>query len=228
MADDGTSKCFGLVRTYDKKPKRRVFEVLQSQGMQMNQQVTFFSDGGDTVRDLQLYLNPQAEHLLDWFHITMRITVMTQMAKGVTFPDDWLFKAMDKTLESLKWYLWHGNVYQALQEIEGLPDLLFMDGITAKQRKLLQKIEEFKTYITNNQPFIPNYGERYRNGERISTGFVESTVNQVISKRMVKKQQMRWSKKGAHLLLQVRTKVIDGDWRKTFERWYPPLTAQAA
>ena len=223
IADDGTSKCFGLVRTYDKKPKRRVFEVLQSQGMQMNQQVTFFSDGGDTVRDLQLYLNPQAEHLLDWFHITMRITVMKQMAKGVTFPDGWLYKDMDQTLESLKWYLWHGNVYQALQEIEGLPDLLFMDEITEKQRKLLQKIEEFQTYISNNRNFITNYGERYRNGERISTGFVESTVNQVISKRMVKKQQMRWSKKGAHLLLQVRTKVIDGDWRKAFERWYPQL-----
>jgi hypothetical protein len=29
----------------------------------MNQAVTFLSDGGDTVRDLQMYLNPQAEHL---------------------------------------------------------------------------------------------------------------------------------------------------------------------
>jgi hypothetical protein len=66
---------------------------------------------------------------------------------------------------------------------------------------LLKKAEEFETYITNNQQFITNYGERYRNGERIATGFVESTVNQVISKRMVKKQQMRWTPKGAHLLL---------------------------
>ena len=49
--------------------------MLQSQGHQLNQQITFLSDGGDTVRDLQLYLNPQAEHLLDWFHVTMRLTV---------------------------------------------------------------------------------------------------------------------------------------------------------
>ena len=228
IADDGLSKCFGLVNSYDKKPKRRVFEVLQSQGMQMNQQVTFFSDGGDTVRELQLYLNPQAEHLLDWFHITMRITVMTQMAKGVTFPDDWLVKDVDKTLESLKWYLWHGNVYQALQEVDDLADLLEADDLTPKQRRFLQKAKEFKPYISNNQSFITNYGERYRNGDRISSGFVESTVNQVISKRMVKKQQMRWTQKGAHLLLQVRTKVLDGDWRKTFERWYPELVSQAA
>jgi hypothetical protein len=65
---EGTAKCFAFVHRYDTKPKRRVFEVLKSQGMQMNQQITFLSDGGDTVRQLQLYLNPQAEHLLDWFH----------------------------------------------------------------------------------------------------------------------------------------------------------------
>ena len=45
-------------------------------------------------------------------------------------------------------------------------------------------------------PSIPNYGDRYRHGEPIATSFVESTVNQVISKRMVKKQQMRWTERG--------------------------------
>src|SRR5882724_9785628 len=59
----------------------------QSQGMQMNQAVTFLSDGGDTVRDLQMYLNPQAEHLLDWFHISMRLTVMSQLAKSIETDD---------------------------------------------------------------------------------------------------------------------------------------------
>ena len=41
----------------------------------MNQQVEFLSDGGEDVRNLQLYLHPEAEHLLDWFPITMRWTV---------------------------------------------------------------------------------------------------------------------------------------------------------
>jgi hypothetical protein len=41
----------------------------------LNQQITFLSDGDDTARDLQRYLNPQTEHLLDWFHVTMRLTV---------------------------------------------------------------------------------------------------------------------------------------------------------
>jgi hypothetical protein len=74
-----------------------------------------------------------------------------------------------------------------------------------------------------NKPFIPNYGDRFRNGETISSAFVESTVNQVVSKRFVKKQQMRWTKRGAHLLLQVRTRTLNNDLRSTFSRWYPGM-----
>lgn len=88
-------------------------------------------------------------------------------------------------------------------------------------KKLLKTVQEFMTYIRGNQNFIPNYGERYRNGERISTAFVESTVNQVVSKRMEKKQQMQWTPRGAHLLLQVRTKVLNCDWENTFRTWFP-------
>ena len=101
-----------------------------------------------------------------------------------------------KELERLKWFLWHGNVYQALQVIQSVEGDLEVAVATSSDgtaRKLLKAVEEFHTYIRNNAGFIPNYGERYRHGERISTGFVESTVNQVVSKRMVKKQQMRWS-----------------------------------
>ncbi|MGH3718134.1 MAG: hypothetical protein ACRDRI_04685 [Pseudonocardiaceae bacterium] len=58
IPDQGPAKCFGYVQTYDTKPKRRLSEVLTSQGMQANQQVTFLTDGGEDIRDLPLYLNP--------------------------------------------------------------------------------------------------------------------------------------------------------------------------
>jgi hypothetical protein len=47
----------------------------------------------------------------------------------------------------------------------------------------------------------------------------------MISKRMVKQQQMRWTKKGAHLLLQVRAQVLNEDLRPSFARWYPAITS---
>jgi hypothetical protein len=229
--DIPSSKCFGFVQTLDTKPKRRLFEVLKSQGHQMNQQITFLSDGGDTVRDLQLYLNPQAEHLLDWFHLAMRLTVMQQSAKSLPLiiQDEeetyFLCEAVVRELERLKWFLWHGNVYRALQVVESVEMDLDVAEATGDgtARKLFKAMEELHTYIDRNRAFIPNYGERYRYGERISTGFVESTVNQVISKRFCKRQQMQWTKRGAHLLLHTRVKTLNQELGAVFQRWYPDV-----
>lgn len=222
---DTADKCFGFVTDYDTKPKRRLAELLKTQGLQMNQAITFLSDGGDNVRDLQFYLSPIAEHLLDWFHVTMRITVLRQQLKElVTRVPDHDVSELDARFESIKWYLWHGNTFRALQEIQGVHfELEGYEEELPASVKLAKSVREFYGYIEANERFIPNYDERHHYGEAIATGFVESTVNQVVSKRMVKKQQMRWTKKGAHLLLQVRTQVLNEDLHKTFERWYPAM-----
>lgn len=89
---------------------------------------------------------------------------------------------------------------------------------------MLKAVREFETYIGANRTFTPNYGDRYRHGETISTAFVESAVNQVLSKRFVKRQLMRWTERGAYLLLQVRTKVLNEHWRATVSRWYPGMS----
>jgi len=186
-----------------------------------------------------LFLCPESEHWLDWFHVTMRLTVMGQLAKGLALEwvpveplgdeDDEVLERLDVSrlqehLERLKWHLWHGNVYRALQIIEDLEcDLDSPVERSERAKKLLKAVSEFRHYIEANQTFIPNYGDRYRHGEAIASSFAESTVNQVVSKRMVKKQQMRWTQRGAHLLLRVRTRVLNDDLRATFERWYPGL-----
>ena len=101
------------------------------------------------------------------------------------------------------------------------------EGIQYKKRKkFLRHLNEMETYIRNNQYIIPNYGEKWRYGEAIATGFVESTINEVVAKRMVKKQQMQWTHEGAHYLLQTRTAVLNGDLKTHFERWYPGLKIQ--
>lgn len=222
LQDQQETKRFGFVTNYDKKPKRRLYEMLKNQGLQMNQDITFLSDGGDNVRDLQLYLSPQAEHILDWFHVTMRLTVMKQIAKDMTIDER---SNPTQELDRVKWYLWHGNVFCALKTLESLSFELeeFDEKRGSKEYKFFQLLEEFQQYIKVNCVFIPNYSDRYRYGDKISTGFVESTVNEVVSKRMVKKQQMRWTQKGAHLLLQVRIKTLNHELRQSFCRWYPKM-----
>jgi len=89
--------------------------------------------------------------------------------------------------------------------------------------KLVRAAHEFAGYIRHNTASLINYGERYRSGEPISSSIAESTVNVVISKRFAKRQQMQWTKRGAHLLLQTRTRALDGTLLPLFERWYPGL-----
>jgi hypothetical protein len=74
------------------------------------------------------------------------------------------------------------------------------------------------TYIGNNFAAIADYAERWDHGEIISTAFAESTVDLVISRRFAKKQQMQWSKKGAHRLLQTRSRTLDGTLRDVNQR----------
>jgi hypothetical protein len=130
-------------------------------------------------------------------------------------------------IERLKWSLWHGNLYKALYKIDDLESLMYnFEETYPKFKQLAKAVEEFRTYIVNNGHLIPNDGERYRNGEAIATGFVESTVNQVVSKRFCKKQQMQWSKRGAHLLLQARVKTLNRELGSVFKRWYPDIDVE--
>jgi hypothetical protein len=80
---------------------------------------------------------------------------------------------------------------------------------------------DLQAFLRANESSLINYGERYRRGERISTAVVESMVNRVIGRRMAKKQQMCWSRRGAHLPAQIRVAVLDGRLPGVFRSWYP-------
>lgn len=228
IPDKGDAKCFAMVHTLDTKPRRRLDAVLDAQGLAQKQSIRFVSDGGDTVRNLQQHLHAEGEHWLDWFHITMRITVMRQMARSIVSAEtNDLADRIDRDLARVKWLLWHGNHVDGADAADGISwDLELADNKDGAA-KLEKALSEFSSYIRKNADFIANYGDKWRNGERISSGFTESAVNQVLSRRMVKKQQMRWTKRGAHLLLQTRTQSLNGDLRKCFQRWHPDMKAAA-
>ena len=224
MPEDGRPRYLGFVHGFDRKPKRRLVDMLESQGMQSDQDITFLTDGGEEVRSLTERISPCSEHVLDWFHITMRITVLGQFAKGVAQYDEEAGARLKKELERIKWKLWHGNTIDAQDVIEDFEgDLFDLELDYPNLRKFITAAREFGVYIASNMASLINYGERYRSGERISSAFVEATVNAVVSKRFAKKQQMQWTRRGAHLLLQTRTRTLDGTLRSTFERWYPGL-----
>jgi hypothetical protein len=136
-------------------------------------------------------------------------------------------KSIEKELQSLQGNLWHGHVEGARKRIEELQwELVLTAGDSENRDQLWKQLREFDGYIRNHRELLPNYGERYRNGERISTALVESTLNQVVSQRMVKRQPMQWTERGAHLFLQTRTRVLNGELDEMFRRWYPKFRSQ--
>jgi hypothetical protein len=132
------------------------------------------SDGADNVRDLQFLMHPESEHILDWLHITMRLTVLNQFAKGMCHIDPDAGAELLKKLDSAKWRLWHGNAEQALERLDDCywlcddPELRY-----EKRRKLVRHLSEMMTYIGNNSHLIPNYGEKYPNMDVIDNRAVD-------------------------------------------------------
>jgi len=170
---EGADRYLGLVQSYDEKPKRRLHDILKDQGWQENQQVTFMTDGGDTV-----------------------INIARDMAPAHLNPDE--AEEIARFLRQIKGYLWNGNLHEGKAVIDDLVmDIDDVETEYASIKALRKAASEFQTYIANNAWMIPNYAERRRYGERVSTGFVESTVNTVVGKRFCKRQQMRGSKTGA-------------------------------
>jgi hypothetical protein len=74
----------------------------------------------------------------------------------------------------------------------------------------LKRLDELQKYALLNQRSLVDYARAWRKGERVSTAHVESTMNLLVNQRTGKKQQMRWSRRGAQLLLHVSTALLNG------------------
>ena len=219
---DGPTKRFGFVQSHDPKPRRHLADVLNSQGLRHNQELVFLSDGEESLRQLQCYLRPHSQHLLDWFHLTMQLTNLGQSLKGLARLDASRAAELQEALEQTKWNLWHGKIKRALEWLRRIEWRMWhFASRYADFSALARAVHGFQRYLWRNGHLIPNYARRRRAGQAISTAFVESLVNSLLSKRFAKKQSMQWTPEGAHLLLQTRTRTLNGDLAATFRRWYP-------
>jgi hypothetical protein len=78
-----------------------------------------------------------------------------------------------------------------------------------------------RDYLCRNWSGLTNYARENHQGMRISSAPAESAMSHLVNQRMGKRQPMRWSSEGAHLLLQVRCAVLDGRLDRLFREKYP-------
>src|SRR4030088_405787 len=85
------------------------------------------------------------------------------------------------------------------------------------------KLHEVDGYLSSQSSWLVNYAKRYRAGERVGTSITEGTATFLVNRRMNKSQQMRWSRDGADLLLQVRCAVYNGTLGAGFGHRFDPI-----
>ena len=88
--------------------------------------------------------------------------------------------------------------------------------------KVVVVLRSLETYVSGQYDMIIDYATARGSDEPISTATTESTVQWLLHRRMGANQQMRWSPRGAHLMLKVRTSVVNGTFNQDLgnaERW---------
>jgi hypothetical protein len=121
--------------------------------------------------------------------------------------------------------LWHGQVRRSLDLIGETLTTLETTGepaSSATARKGARLLVELETYVSGQSAIIIDYAKARRREEPISTAITESMVQWLLHRRINAQQQMRWSPRGAHLMLKVRTSVVNGTLDRDHavaERW---------
>jgi len=195
----------------------RTLHALEQVGYRSFGDVTVISDGAEILKRLPRTMPKPTTHIIDWFHIAMKIQPMQQIANHMVRSQSRSDEAptIDRDVRVVKWRLWHGRVDRAIRELE-----FFLARLKNSQQRSEFSVArlhslglQLLTYVRSNRDAIVNYGRRYRAGFRVASTLAESAVNSLVGKRMVKNQQMRWSLHGAHMLMQVRTAKLNGELR---------------
>src|SRR5271170_428590 len=200
-------------------------QALAVAGVTADTPATVLSDGDAGLWRLQRELLPNATVVLDWWHAAVRFEHALQAARGLGAgsTDTRLADEAVRGLERAKWRLWHGRWPGCRRKLAALCRWARRTHVqdVAGIGRLEHHAGELLAYLERNQGALVHYAARRRNGEPISTAFVESSVNEIIAKRMNKKQQMRWNRATVQPFLDVRTAVLNDTLENAFRHRYP-------
>lgn len=191
--------------------------ALRAQGWVPGRDVTVFSDGDVGLQGIVISATRQPiTHILDWFHLSMRLRHIEQAWEGIRKVDNLNIYLWDVAshVPRRRHLLWSGYVREAQRAVKDMHYQLEQharrQGASFKLKRFFELVSSLQTYLIQNKPSLVDYCGRYWSGQPISSCPAESAANSLVNARMNKKRQMRWSPIGAHRVLQVRAAVADG------------------
>jgi hypothetical protein len=183
--DDGEQIVFSSVPAEADRQTQQLRGVLHRLGATPCTELTILSDGAVGPRSLgeAASVGPTF-HVLDWFHLAMRIQHVAQTVKG--WPgnrnDDCQEGArFADAVEHVRWRLWHGQVQRAIDLIGDTAEALAAVAAGASPAratagKVVKLLRGLETYVAGQAELIIDYAAARHDAEPISTAPTESTV----------------------------------------------------
>jgi hypothetical protein len=223
--EDGHSRVYAYVHNQVSSAASRLDRFLATSRVDPTTRVTILTDGEGEFDKAAKGCSQPICHLLDWFHIAMKFKAAERSVLGCKFINSMEREGIERRIRGAKWLVWHGKASQAVARLKEL-DQMLLARTDYEFGTLWWNLHGVSSYIHNNAGLV-NYARRHYKGLPVSSSIAESAVNQVVSLRMAKKRQMRWSNEGAHLLAQVRVNDINGDLKPRKVAWplRPPRPA---
>jgi hypothetical protein len=228
----GGRQVFGAVAKADTDIKVLINRNLDGVGRTEHTALTAFTDGCPGLRRVLADAGVTTAPFLDGFHIGMRLQHLKQVASGLSCDDSARVAAKAAIVvevERLHWRLWNGKATNARISIDRIRTVMHhfkgeagTRKSIAPSRKLWNGLHMLDGYLTGQSDWLVNYAERHRAGLRVGTAITEGTANFLVNRRMNKRRQMRWSRRGADLLLQVRCAVYNGTLGSGFGQRFQP------
>lgn len=195
------------------KLQAEMTRFLASSGYGEQTKVHVITDAAKDLADLSDKLPHDSRWMLDWAHIGRKLWLVDQaitpLAYGRLTSNGSAFELWDLfvrfrsfvwTGQTLKWQ----EVGQRLYELLELREEVDTQGLATQARLTRRKLVDALAYLEANISSLIDYRSYQKAGRRISTGYVESSINRLIGRRMCKDQHMRWSRDGADGVVQVR------------------------
>lgn len=231
----GGRQVFGAVTKTDTEIAVMIRRSLETVGRAGETEVTAFTDGAPGLRSILAKAGCQKPPIADWFHIAMRLQHAKQAASGLSTDTPGRMKAkavIVPEVERLHWRIWNGKARNARRTLERVRKVMHVfqgedshrTMAVPSSRKLWRALREVDSYLRSQSSRLVNYAKRYRAGLRVGTSLTEGTANFLVNRRMNKAQQMRWSRRGADLLLQVRCAVYNGAFGSGFGNTFEPTS----
>lgn len=206
-----------------------MMKFLASSGYGSDAKVQVITDAAKDLADVSDKLPHDSRWMLDWAHIGRKLWLVdraiTPLAYGRLTPDGSAFELWDLFVR-FRCYVWTGQTDkwqqsgQLLYELLELRERVDTQGLAQRARQTRYRLSDALAYLEANIESLIDYRRYKQVGRRISTGFVESSINRVIGRRMCKDQHMRWSREGADGMVQVRVALqnqeIEGYARQHF------------